>query len=211
MPGVMLVDDHGIIRDGLRRIIEEETNIQVVGEAENGKQALEVAQKIRPDVVILDITMPEMDGFECARSFRKLMPDTKILVLTMHDRIDFAVRILESGAHGFLIKDSASEELLTAIRTLLAGKPYIGQQMAEKLATQIRRKGKGAHSLKTLSARELQVLRHTGEGCSLKEIGEKLGISEKTVTTYRNRVLEKLGLQSSADLIRYALENGLVK
>ncbi len=211
MVKVLLVDDHGIIRDGLRRIIEAETAMKVVGEAENGLTALEAARKTHPDVVILDISMPDMDGFDCARSLRTLVPEAKILVLTMHDNYQYAVRMLEAGAHGFLRKESASTDLLTAIQAVLAGRIYICPQISEKLAVQYRRKRRDTDRLESLSSREFQVLRHLGAGHSLKETAKTLGISEKTVSTYRSRLLNKLNFRTTADLIRYALEKRLLE
>ena len=207
---VMIVDDHAIIREGLRRIIEGETSMTVVGEAESGEKALEVAQKVDPDIIILDISMPEMDGFDCMEHLRRLVPDAKILVLTMHDSLQHAVRMLESGAHGFLLKDSVSKELLTAVETVLEGRSYICPRTTEKMAG-LYRSGGGGGRLEVLSSREFQVLRHLGAGRSLKETAESMCISEKTVSTYRSRILEKLGLNTTADIIRCALEEGLLE
>jgi len=208
---VLLADDHAIIRDGLRRIIEEETTMKVVGEAENGVKALEAAQKAHPDLIILDISMPEMDGFDCVRYLRKLVPKTKILVLTMHDSLQYAIRTLEAGAHGFLLKDSASKELITAMRTVLDGRAYMCPQASEKMAEQYRMKRSGVKLLSALSSREFQVLRHFSSGHSLKQTAEAMCISEKTVSTYRSRILDKLGLNTTADLSRYALEERILE
>ena len=203
---VMIVDDHGIIRDGLRHILEGQADMSVVAEAENGLQALGIAAEVYPDVIIMDISMPQMDGFDCTRLLAALLPDALILVLTVHDSIQYAFRILEAGAHGFLSKRAVSKELLIAIRTILGGRSYICSRISEKLAARLRGDGWGVDGLTSLSTREFQVLRHIGAGHNLKETAEALRISEKTVSTYRSRILEKLGFHTRAELMRYALD-----
>ncbi|MBI5118486.1 response regulator transcription factor [Candidatus Poribacteria bacterium] len=208
---VMLADDHTIIREGLRRVIEENVSMKVVGEAENGVRTLEIAQKTQADVIVLDISMPEMDGFDCTRALRSLVPDARILVLTMHENVQYAIRILEAGANGFICKDAAARDLIKAIQIVLAGRTYICPEISEKLAAKYRLQKTDTDSLESLSTREFQVLRHLGTGHSLKETAQALGISEKTVSTYRSRLLEKLELRTTADIIRFALEKRLLE
>ncbi|RJP75129.1 MAG: DNA-binding response regulator [Candidatus Abyssobacteria bacterium SURF_17] len=208
---VMLVDDHGIIRDGLQHIIESEQNMKVVAGAEDGIEALELAKKTQPDIIILDVAMPKMDGFDCARALTALLPDAKILALTVHDDIQYAFRMLEAGAHGFVSKRAVSKELLTAIRIVLSGRTYICSRISARLASRMHAKGGSVDKLSTLSTREFQVLRHLGAGHNLKETAEAMGISEKTVSTYRSRILEKLGYRTSAEVLRYALELELTR
>ncbi|MBI4830329.1 MAG: response regulator transcription factor [Candidatus Lindowbacteria bacterium] len=208
---VMVADDHAIIREGLRRVLEQNAGMKVVAEAENGIRALDLAKETSPDVIILDISMPEMDGFDCARSLRALVPHAKILVLTVHDNVQYAIRILEAGAHGFMCKDMATKDIIDAIQVVLAGRTYICPEISEKLASQFRLRRGDTDSLESLSTREFQVLRHLGSGHSLKDTARALGISEKTVSTYRMRILEKLNLRTNAQLIRYALEKRLIE
>jgi two-component system response regulator NreC len=207
----MLVDDHGIIRDGLRLVLESEADMKVVGEAENGAEALEIAPRVQPDVVILDISMPGMDGFDCARGLTKLLPDTKILALTVHDDVQYVLRILHAGAHGFLSKRAVSSQLITAVNTILSGETYISSEISAKLASRLMRASPEREALASLSAREFQALQHLGEGHTLKETAAALGVSEKTVSTYRSRLLQKLGLQSGAELMRFALQINLLE
>ncbi len=206
MTRILLVDDHGIIREGLRHILERQSDMTVVGEAEDGIEALEIASKVKPDVVILDISMPRMDGFDCARALASLLPNVKILALTVHDDIQYALRIIEAGAHGFVSKRAVSRELIDAIHTILSGRTHISSRISANLASQSQSGNAGIDKLKFLSNREFQVLRHLGAGRNLSETAEAVGISEKTVSTYRNRLLNKLGFKTTAELLRYAIE-----
>jgi two-component system invasion response regulator UvrY len=207
---VLLADDHHMVREGLCRILEETDDISVVGQADNGLAAVNLAQEVEPDVVVLDYTMPELDGMGATERIRMLLPNTKILILTFHDNIQFAVRILEAGAHGFLLKEEAPGELIAAIRGVRVGKIPISPKIMEKLTARLRQNKQAKVGLDTLSPREFDLLRHLGSGKPLRECAKYMNIADSTASTYRSRLLEKLQLKTTGDLIRFALENGLV-
>jgi two-component system invasion response regulator UvrY len=207
---VLLADDHAMVREGLCRVLEDTDDISVVGEADNGFAAVSLAQQTEPDVAVLDYTMPKLDGLAVTERIRALLPKTKILILTVHDNIQFAARILEAGAHGFLLKEEAADRLITAIRVVHAGKIPISPKIMEKLTARLRGRDKSKVGLDSLSSREFELLRHLGSGKSIRDSANCMCISESTASTYRGRLLEKLGLKSTGDLIRFALENSLV-
>lgn len=207
---VVLADDHAMVREGICRILEETKDISVIGHADNGVDAVRLAQQVEPDVLILDFTMPKLDGLGVTERVRNLLPDTKILILTIHDNIQFAVRILEAGAHGFLLKEEAPNELIQAVRGVNTGKIPVSPKMMEKLTAQLRRGEKGNTGLDSLSSREFELLRHLGSGKSIRDSAKSMYISESTASTYRGRLLEKLSLKTTGDLIKFALENDLV-
>jgi DNA-binding NarL/FixJ family response regulator len=207
---VILADDHAVVREGLGRILEETEDIQVVAQADDGRGAVRLAREKNPDVVVLDFTMPELDGLGATEQIRALMPDVKILILTAHDNIHFAVKVLHAGAHGFLLKEAAPDDLIDAIRNVVEGKVAISPKIMDKLTARFRRGEEAKIGLDDLSAREFELLRHLGSGKSIRESAKSMSISESTASTYRGRILTKLGLKSTADLIRFALENGLV-
>ncbi|MBW2636352.1 MAG: response regulator transcription factor [Deltaproteobacteria bacterium] len=207
---VLLSDDHAMVREGLRSVLEDTDDIAVIGQADNGFSAVSLAQELEPDVVVLDYTMPQLDGLGATERIRAILPETKILILTMHDNIQFAVRILEAGAHGFLLKEEAADQLITAVRAVQAGKIPISPRIMEKLTARLRRGKEGKVGVDCLSPREFELLRHLGSGKNIRESANCMCISESTASTYRGRLLEKLGMKSTGDLIRFALENGLV-
>ena len=207
---VLLADDHAMVRDGLCRILEDTDDIAVVGQADNGLTALSLAKQTEPDVVVLDYTMPKLDGLAATQRILNLLPKTKILILTVHDNIQFAVRILDAGAHGFLLKEEAADQLITAIRNVNTGKIPISPTIMEKLAARLRQGGKDKVELDSLSPREFELLRHIGSGKSIRESASYMCISESTASTYRSRLLKKLGLKTTGNLIRFALEKGIV-
>ncbi|MBU4185227.1 MAG: response regulator transcription factor [Proteobacteria bacterium] len=207
---VLIADDHAMVRDGLCRVLEDTDDITVVGQADNGLTALSLAKKTEPDVAVLDYTMPKLDGLVATQRILALLPKTKVLILTVHDNIQFAIRILEAGAHGFLLKEEAADQLITAIRDVNAGKIPISPTILEKLTARLRRGSKDKVELDSLSTREFELLRHIGAGKSIRESASCMCISESTASTYRSRLLEKLGLKTTGDLIRFALEKGIV-
>ncbi|MCJ7617546.1 MAG: response regulator transcription factor [Desulfobacterales bacterium] len=208
---VLLADDYAMVRDELCRILEDTDDIAVVGQADNGLTALSLAMKTEPDVVVMDYTMPELDGMAATQRILALLPKTKVLVLTAHDNVQFAIRALRAGAHGFLLKEEAADQLITAIRDVnTGGKIPISPTIMEKLAARLRRGGKDKVELDSLSPREFELLRHIGSGKSIRESAIYMCISESTTRTYRSHLLKKLGLKTTGDLIRFALENGLV-
>ena len=208
---VMLADDHSIVRAGLRRIIEETEDIVVMSEASNGREAIRLAHENLPDVAIIDISMPDLDGLEVTDRLLSDYPHLPILVLTMYEEAQYAIKAIEVGAKGYLTKKSAPEQLVEAIRKVVDGQLYITEQAAEALALRVAKKSQDRSLLDTLSTRELQVLRRLALGHTNREIAEAYCISIKTVDTYRYRLLKKLNLRNNAELARFATKNKLVE
>lgn len=206
---IMLADDHAILRAGLRLLLENQPNFTVVGEAENGVEALALVGSAQPDVLLLDLNMPEADGISVLAKIRQTAPKTKVLVLTMHDDARYLKEALAAGAAGYVLKKAVDTELLIAIRAVLRGEVYIHSAMTQKLLTQVdAAAGETADPWKTLSEREYDVLKRIALGYTNAEIGEELFLSTKTVETYRARGMEKLDLQSRAQLVKSALRFG---
>jgi len=208
---VLLADDHSIVRAGLRRIVEESDEMSVVAEASDGREAIAKAREQRPDVAVIDISMPGLDGLETISHLLSLYPDLPILVLTMHEEEQYLVRAFEAGAMGYLTKRSAPEQLVSAIAKVHSGARYLTSSAAEILALRVARGIKGGSPLDLLSTRELQVLRRLAAGHTNREIAEAYGISIKTVDTYRFRILKKLHLRNNAELSRFAMQNRLIE
>ena len=200
---VLLADDHSIVRAGLRRIVEESGDMEVVAEADDGREAIQLVQKTDPDVAVVDISMPGLDGLEVIGRLQTLKPELPILVLTMHEEGQYVVRTIEAGAKGYLTKQSAPEQLVKAIRKIYDGKRYITDEAAESLALRVAKGSKGRSPLDSLSMRELQVLRRLAMGHTNREIASAYHISIKTVDTYRARILKKLALRNNAELSRF--------
>lgn len=210
---ILLADDHAVLRAGLRVLLNAESDFAVVGEAADGEEVLRKVDQLRPDLVLLDLTMPKMNGLECIEHILKDHPETKILVLTMHDDEEYLKAVLRAGAKGYVLKKAADVELLAAIRTVAAGEMFIYPSMAAALVYQMvtpanpgpkEKKGKG------LSDREREVLKYLALGYTNQEIGDILHVSVKTIETYKARVMEKLELRKRAELVRYAMENGII-
>jgi DNA-binding NarL/FixJ family response regulator len=208
---VLLADDHSIVRAGLRRIIEESGDMAVTAEAENGRVALREAARHAPDIAVVDISMPDIDGLEVITRLHETMPDLPILVLTMHEERQYVVRAIEAGAMGYITKQSAPEQLVRAVRRLIAGHRYLSEDAVEVLALRVLKGDKSASPIDALSMRELQVLRRLAMGQTNREIAEAYGVSVKTVDTYRHRLLMKLDLRNNAELSRVAILNKLVE
>lgn len=206
---ILIVDDHPIFRAGLKEILSKQKEVEAVGEAENGRKALELARRARWDVVVLDITMPGPDGVEVLQELRRERPRLPVLILSAHPEDQLALRLLKSGAAGYLTKDKAPEVLFTAIRRVVRGEKYVSESLAEKIAFDVV-SGATESPHETLSHREYQVLRLIAAGKTIGEIAKELFLSSRTVSTYRTRLLEKLQLKTNAELIRYALQNKLV-
>ncbi len=200
---VLITDDHKIVRDGLRRILAGQAELEVAGEAANGDEALALVKAHAYDLAVLDMSMPGLSGIDLIKRLKLERPKMRILVLSMHGEHQYAARALKAGASGYLNKDSAAEQLVVAIRKIAAGGVHIGEAAAASLVAAER----SPHE--ALSDREFEVLRLLVDGLGPTEIGERLHLSVKTVSTHKTRILEKLGLHSTADLIRYALENKL--
>ncbi len=208
---VLLADDHSIVRAGLRRIVEESGDIEVVAEASDGRQAVLAVRKKKPDVAVIDISMPVLDGLEVITQLKSESPEVPILVLTMHEEHQYVVRAIETGAMGYITKQSAPEQLVNAIRKVHSGSLFLTEEAAEALALRVARGSKAQSPLETLSTRELQVLRRLALGNTNREIASAYHISIKTVDTYRFRLLKKLNLRNNADLSRFAIQNRLIE
>jgi len=210
---ILLGDDHAVLRAGLRVLLNLEEDIEVVGEAADGEEVVEMVEKILPDLVLLDLTMPKLSGLECIERILEKHPTTKILVLTMHDDEEYMKAVIRAGGKGYVLKKAADVELLSAIRTVSRGELYIYPPMAVALLYQM--VGTQTSSIKEkkgkrLSEREREVLKYLALGHTNQEIAELLHISVKTVETYKTRVMEKLDLRKRAELVRYAMENGII-
>jgi DNA-binding NarL/FixJ family response regulator len=208
---VVLADDHAILRAGLRMLLEAE-GIQVAGEASDGEEALAAVARTSPDVVILDITMPRLSGLEACPRLKEISPGVKVLVLTMHEDEGYLQRLLRAGADGFVLKRSAHTQLVEAVRAVARGEVYVDPAVAALFVTSYLspRKARGGPE-EALSARELEVLKLVARGYTNRQIAERLFLSVKTVETYRARAMEKLGLATRAEVVRYALERGLLE
>jgi DNA-binding NarL/FixJ family response regulator len=207
---VVLADDHGMVREALAQILQESGYIRVVGQAADGPSAVDAAVKARPDVLVLDYSMPGPGAPELLSSLRRLLPDLKVLVLTVHENLHYCVKALECGAHGYVIKSAAVSDLVDAIKTVSAGEVYISPKVSQKVIQHLRRPKKDRVGLDALSQREFELLRILGSGMSLKECAEHLNISTSSASTYRARLMEKLNLHTTAEVIRFALENDIV-
>jgi two-component system invasion response regulator UvrY len=208
---VLLADDHIIVRGGLRRILEESGDMEVVAEAAEGREALQQIHQTRPDVAVVDISMPGLDGLEVISQVRHYYPKLPILILTMHEEEQYVVRAIAAGANGYITKRSAPEQLVKAIRKVYAGGRYLSDTAAESLAQHMAGGKRHTSPLDTLSNREIQVLRHLALGRTVKEIAQAYHLSPNTVHTYRLRLLKKLNLRNNSELSRFAIQNRLVE
>lgn len=207
---ILIADDHPVVRKGLRDIIQATSDMTVSGEASKGQEVLENVRKIDFDVVVLDIAMPGRSGLDILKELKSGKPELPVLILSIHPEEQYAVRVLRAGASGYLTKDSAPDELITAIRKVSKGKKYISTSLAEKLAYDLEI-GAEKPLHETLSDREYDVMCRIASGKTVKEIAEKLYLSVKTISTYRARTLEKMKMRSSAELTHYAIKLGLVE
>ena len=206
---VLMVDDHIMVREGIKRIIDDTNDIDIVAEAASGEEALKTLNNIGVDIVLLDISMPGKNGIQTLKEIKKHNPTMKVLMLSMHAEEQYAMRAIKAGASGYLTKESASDKLVTAIRKIEQGRKHISPEVAELLVTDIyHNEEKDLHSL--LSDREFEILKCIIKGDSLKKIAFNLSISDKTVSTYRSRLLKKLNLTNTADLIKYGINQNLL-
>ncbi|HEY7834611.1 MAG TPA: response regulator transcription factor [Ktedonobacterales bacterium] len=219
---VLLADDHDILRDGLRALLEMAGDIAVVGEARTGREAVDEAERLRPHVVLMDITMPELDGVEACRRIRQQTPEVRVLFLTMHEAEEYFFRALRAGAAGYVIKRTAAADLLAAVRAVARGESFLSPGVARSLMTHYHTQERARHPgapgaasmpgdrYATLTSREREVLQLVGEGHTNQEIADLLSLSIKTVQTHRAAVMEKLDLRDVTHLVRYAVRHGLV-
>ena len=206
---LMLIDDHAMLREGLRSKFEKCPDIEVVGEAGTAEELFRLLKEKTADVIIVDIKLPDANGISLMQKTKSLYPHSRVVILTMYDHVRYALHALECGADGFIVKGSPFEELLQAVRDVRKNKTYVSSTMAPKLIDRFKR-GKQNISLDNLSAREFEALTILSSGLSLKEAAERMGVNEKTVSTYRSRFMEKLRLSNNTDLVRFALESGLL-
>ncbi len=206
---VFLADDHRILREGLRMLLEAQRDIRVVGEAEDGRQAVGEILSIRPEVVLMDITMPELNGIEATRQIQEELPAVKVVILSVHGDSEHVYRAFQAGAQGYMLKESAGSEVVQAVRTVYAGRRYLSQKLAQAGLDEYIDERQSRSPLDQLSGREREVCQLTVEGNTSATIAEKLGLSPKTVETYRSRVMDKLGVDDITGLVRYAIRHGL--
>lgn len=209
---ILLADDHQMFRAGIRALLEGERGFEVVGEASTGDEAVDRARELKPDIVIMDLSMPGSNGLEATRRISALGLKVAVLVLTVHAEEEYLVPVVEAGASGYLTKTSADTDLIAAVRVVARGEVYLPPKATRLLLQQYKgaQEDEGA-GVRDLSPREQEVMALTAEGFSSREIGEKLFISPKTVDTYRSRIMEKLGLNHRSELVRFALRTGLLK
>jgi two-component system, NarL family, response regulator NreC len=211
---VLLVDDHTILRQGLKMLLNAQPDMEVVGEASDGHQAIAEANRLLPDVILMDITMPEMNGIEATRQVRRQRPDMRVLVLTMHENEEYLFQVLRAGAAGYILKEAADTELITAIRAVQSWRFYLSpsaQSMMVGDYLQRVRTGEEKDSYSGLTEREREILKLVAEGLTNNQIAERLFISPKTVDTHRTHIMDKLNLHSRAELVKYAMRRGLLE
>ncbi len=207
---VTLADDHVMVREALSQILEASETIEVVGQADDGAAALALIREAKPDVAVLDYSMPKLDTLSIIEWVTKQAPETKVVVLTVHENLHYAVKVLEAGAHGFVVKSGAVQELVDAIRGVRDGEVYISPKVSQKVLQHLRAPKGRRGGVEDLSQREFELLRALGAGSSLKECARHLNITTSTASTYRSRLMEKLGLTTTAEIIRYAIDHDIV-
>ena len=211
---VLLADDHTILRAGLRMMLNAQPDIEVVGEASDGRQALTEAQRLQPDVVLMDITMPEMNGIEATRQIKRSLESTRVLILTMHENEEYLFQVLRAGASGYILKEAADTELISAIRVVYSGRFYMSPSAQTMMVGDYLlrvRSGEERDSYSALTEREREILKLVAEGLTNNQIAERLFISPKTVDTHRTHIMDKLNLHSRAELVKYAMRRGLLE
>jgi two-component system response regulator NreC len=211
---ILLADDHNVLRKGLRRILEEQSDLEVVGEASDGREAVSLNNLLHPDIIVMDIAMPLMNGLEATRQILQRSSDVNVLILSMYSDENYVVQVLRAGARGYLLKDTAEEDLITAVRTVAKGQPFFSPKIAKLLLgdsmQRIRTEGV-SDSYDLLTPREREVLQLIAEGKSNKEAAAALFVSTTTIETHRARIMDKLDLHSTADIVLYAVRKGIVQ
>jgi DNA-binding NarL/FixJ family response regulator len=209
---VLLADDHAILREGIRMVLDAQPGITVVGEAEDGRQALEMVESLQPDVVVMDIAMPNMNGAEATRQIRRRFPRTRVVILTMHENQQYLMQIVSAGATACVLKRSAGTELVTAVKAAARGESYFSPTMASMMLDVYRKRlvEEGSDELALLTEREREVLQLVAEGKTSQEIADQLFVSIKTVQTHRMHIMEKLDAHDRTDLVRHAIRLGII-
>lgn len=211
---MLLVDDHAVVRSGLRMLLESESDVEIIGEAGTASEAIQRVAELEPDVVLMDIGLPDLSGIEAAREIKSRFPETAIVALTIHEDEEYFFKMLEVGASGYVPKRAAPEELLTAVRAASEGEVYLYPSLAKLLVKDYLApdsSGRPTRSLDGLTPREQEVLAHLADGASNMEIAETLGISHKTVARHRENIMRKLNLHSRTELVKYAIRKGIIK
>ncbi len=209
---ILLADDHAVVRAGIKALLSREPDMEVVGEASTGREAVEMVRQLRPQVAVVDISMPEMDGLEATKAIRSLGVPTQVVILTVHAQDEYLLRALQVGACGYVVKSATDTDLVEAVRLAARGEVFLYPSAVRRLLGEYLAGGKAHRDpLDALTSREVQVLRLTAAGYTNQEIAQQLGISSKTVDTYRQRLMEKLGLRRRAELVQFALRRGLLK
>ena len=211
---ILVVDDHAIVREGVRMILAKEGDLEVVGEAGDGQQALDLTERAQPDVVIMDISMPGMGGIEATQTIRAKHPEVQVLALTMHEDESYVFQLLRAGASGYVLKRAAAQDLVQAVRAAAKGEAFLYPSVARKVVEDYLRRvesGEERQRYDGLTTREKEILTLIAQGLSNQQIAEKLFISIKTVQTHRAHILEKLGLHDRTELVRYAIRKGLIE
>jgi len=212
MTRILLADDHDIIRRGLKELLETHPGWQVVGEASTGRQAVELAGKLHPDIAILDLTMPELNGLEATRQIKKALPKTEVLIFTMHENDNLIRDVLTAGALGYVLKSDAARHLVNAVESLTQHKPFFSAKVSEAVLDGYLKAGRDESSaIEPLTPREREIVQLLAEGKSNKEVADALGISTKTIETHRATVMRKLELKSFAEMVRYAIRNNIIQ
>lgn len=206
---ILLADDHRMVRQGFKLILQGEDDMAVIGETGNGREAVAMAQSLKPDVVVMDVTMPELNGIEATRRIRETEPFVRVLALSVHRDGVYVREIVRAGAEGYILKESADSELIAAVRAVAQGNSYLSPEVAGAVLKDYRKHATNPVDL--LSSREREVLQLIAEGKTNKEIANKLNLSVYTVDGHRTRIMEKLGLHSAGELVRFAIRNGLVE
>ncbi len=206
---VLLADDHAVVRDGLRLLLEANQDIKVVGEASTGLDLLHQMPLLHPDVIVMDIAMPELNGVEATYEIRDLYPSVQIVILSMHSTTEHIFRALQAGALGYVLKESTGKEVVDAVRAVYAGRRFLSHRLVETVVDDYTHQRRAESPLATLSVRERQVLQLVVEGKSNAEIADMLSLSPKTVETYRSRLMKKLGLKDVPSLVKFAIQHGL--
>lgn len=206
---VLIADDHSVVRDGLRLLLESQADLRVVGEVADGREAVEATLRLNPDVVVMDLAMPQLNGIDAATQILEKLDGTRIIMLSMHSTVEHVFRALQAGAMGYLRKESAGSEVVDAVRTVYAGRRYLSQKITESVVDDYIRKRAVDSPLDSLSQREREILQLLVEGRSGIEIAKQLHLSPKTVDTYRSRMMQKLGIGDLPGLVKFALQHGL--
>jgi DNA-binding NarL/FixJ family response regulator len=205
---ILLADDHAVVRQGFKMILAEQPDMEIIGEAGNGREALALAESLKPDIVVMDVAMPELNGIEATRRMRESVPQARVVALSMHKDSVYVREILRAGARGYLLKDSVAADLVSAVRSVARGEGYISPQVSNAVLDDYRRHV--TNPVDTLTSREREVLQMLAEGKTNKEIAVILNLSVYTVDAHRGRIMEKLNLHSINELVRFAVRNGLI-